>query len=81
LATTIVLVETGFLFASRLRMRLSAWPFNHACAMNTASSPKTTAKATITIVDLRTTTFPKFLGAFSLRPLIEDNYRGAVVLK
>jgi hypothetical protein len=66
LATTIVLVWTGFFCASRLLMRLSAWPFNHACAMNTARSPKTTANVTITIVDLRATTFPNLAGAFFL---------------
>ncbi len=54
-ATTMVLVDSGFFCASRLFNRRSAWLFSHACAMKTASSPKTTANPTITIVDLRTT--------------------------
>jgi hypothetical protein len=59
-------------------MRRSAWPFSHACAMKTASSPKTTAKATITIVDLRTTPVPNSAGAIVCALLVRD-YRCAVV--
>ena len=54
LATTIVLVTAGFFCASRLRMRTSAWLASHDCATKTASSPKTTAKAIMTTVEVRT---------------------------
>jgi hypothetical protein len=57
-ATTIVFVAIGFLFASRLFMRISAWLLSQDCAMKTASNPNTTANAIITMVEVRTTPFP-----------------------
>ena len=53
-ATTIVLVLSGFLLASRLRIRCSVALLSHDCATKTASRPNSTAKAIITMVLVRT---------------------------
>ena len=55
-ATTIVLVLIGFLLASRLRMRCSAWLLSQDCATKTASRPNSTANAIMTMVLVRTLT-------------------------
>src|SRR5215470_18590735 len=56
-ATTIVCVTAGFFCASRLRIRISAWPLSHDCARNTAKRPNKTATPIITMVLVRTTQF------------------------
>ena len=58
LATTMVCVDTGFLFASKFFACMLAWLDNQVWAMNTASRPKTTAKPIMTMVLERTLVLP-----------------------